>query len=103
MQGPVVAVSCGCTVARRGSVQIYYKVTNLALHFVVWQCKKCDKTLVPRILALAKITYFLCTSVAQNVPTTNKDGDWLCWDKKHPLFFRNVKSKEFNYFLYTCV
>ena len=47
VQGPVVAVSGGCVVARRGSVQIYYKVTNLVLRFVLWQCKKRDKNWSP--------------------------------------------------------
>ena len=31
VQGPLVAVYGGCVVARRGSVQIYYKVTKLVL------------------------------------------------------------------------
>ena len=40
MQGPLVAVSGGCTDARRGSVQIYYKVTNLCYMSALWLCRK---------------------------------------------------------------
>ena len=86
----MVAVSCGCVVARRGSVQIYYKVTNLCYNLVCGCAQSYVSDPVPGVLGVTKITYFLYTSATHDFPTTNNHLDWPCRDKKCPSFFRNV-------------
>ena len=64
MQGPLVAVCSGCVVARRGSIQIYYKVTNLCYNLSRGCAESYVSNPVPGVLAVTKITYFLYTSAA---------------------------------------